>query len=255
MQITITPNYPDTVKAHALKMAQPNNDIPSQEDGNVWNTIKELAPNWLARKKQGISHPGYPVNYKDYWTVFSYNCKPSQFPQLDAFINDTFPIGKTFIEIGSGRGFYTAKLLESGWSGIVVDPCSSALEILANNNQTYADQLTRVCKKITHFIPEEPVDLVVCKDTFNYINPSKFQTVWENIFHRFLKKDGMLFGTLFVNNPDHSKLKTINQYKELGAWLIPDSRFIKPLLEDTGYTIIKTTSSTSWIVQQFSAKK
>ncbi len=256
MQIIKTPYNPDTIKAHALKMALPNNDIPSQEDANVWILIKELAPNWLARKKEGISNPGYPIQHKDYWIGYSINCKQTTpFPQLDKFIDNTFGVGKTVIEIGPGTGQFTQKFLECGWNVIAVDPCFNALELIAHNNQTYADQLTLICKKITKFTPEYLVDLVICTDTFNYINPAKFQIVWEKIFQQFLKKDGMLFGSLFVNHPNPVKLKTINQYKELGAWFVPDSSHVRPLLEGTGYTIKETATINASLIHQFIAQK
>jgi hypothetical protein len=136
------------------------------------------------------------------------------------------------------------------------------LEILANNNHKYWDQLTLVCKSIAKFTPEKPVDLVVCKDVFSHLSTAKFQAVWEKIHHHFLKKDGFLMGTLHTADKDPSKLVTLNKLKEIGAWLVPDKRLLLPLLEETGYKVEKTYNSIHAqldqgprLVFQFSAQK
>lgn len=96
----------------------------------------------------------------------------------------------------------------------------------------------------------EPVDLVICKDVFPYINPTKFQAVWKKIHDHFLKKGGYLMASIFSHDPSPTKLTMINQLKELGAWVLPDKRLLLSMLEGTGYTLEKT-----YVILQFSAQK
>lgn len=244
--------YPNTEESHRIfaeRMLTPDlvtSELTKDDVKNldvVWNTIKDLAPKWMERKKAGIRTPNYPINRKDYWTEYSKLCKPTPFYQLDQFLDNTFPINKTAIDIGCGPGDITKKLLECGWNVIAIDPCMSALKILEANNPNYGSQLTLICKSITKYTPEHPVDLVVCKDVFCHLNPSKFQAVWKKIYHIFLKKNGFLMGTIHAADEDPSKLVTINRMKDIGAWFVPDRRFIIPILEGTGYKVEKTYNS------------
>lgn len=238
--MTIVIRYPNTAESQKIfneRMQTPPDQI---RDGDVWNTIKELAPQWMERKRAGICLPDRPVLRSEYWKEHAKYSRPVLFTQLDQFIDNTLGVGKTAIDIGCGTGIITQKLLEAGWNVIAVDPCFEALEILASNNLTYADQLTLICKKITKFTPQSPVDLVVCKEVLSYVNPAKFQAVWEKIYNS-LKKDGALFGTLIAEDP--SKLTFVNQLKEIGAWALPDKQQILTLLEGTGYKVEKTAHS------------
>lgn len=233
--------YPKTVESKFFfeqRMQIPDPD--EIKEGDVWSTIKELAPKWMERKRAGICIPGYPIFKNDYWKEHSKCSKPTPFIQFDQYLENTFGVGKTAIDIGCGKGHTTQKLLECGWNVIAIDPCFEALELLANNTQSDWDQLTLVCKSITKFTPEHPVDLVVCKDVFPHLNPAKFKAVWEKIHHLFLKKNGFLIGTIF-STP--SKLDTSNQLKEIGAWFVPDKRMILPMIEEIGYKVEITERS------------
>ena len=262
------PSTEESMAIFAERMRLPDSESVTVSEKDLenpdlaWSLIKELAPKWLERKKTGICTPDYPIRKKDYWNEYSNNCNPTSFIQLDQFLESTSGHGKTAIDIGCGPGDITSKLLEKGWTVIAVDPCFNALEILANNNQARMDQLTLVCKSLTKFSPEHPVDLVVCKDVFNHLNPAKFQAVFEKIHQHFLKKEGLLFGTLFSSDPASSKIVTINRLRDIGAWLLPNRRLIMPLLEGTGYKVERTSNSLHAeleggprLVFQFSAQK
>lgn len=252
------PKTNESEKIFAERMQTPPEE--SKED-NVWNIIKELAPPWIERKKAGICMPGFPMVRKEYWGEQAKYCQPNSFAQLDQFIDNTFGPGKTAIDLGCGTGHITKKLLDCGWNVIAVDPCFSALEKLANIDQSYGN-LTLICKKATKFTPEFPVDLVVCKEVLPYINPSKFQSVWEKIHHLYLKKGGHLIGTLFSVGPDPTTFATANKLKEIGAWLLPSKQHILPMFEETGYIIEKNPISIhtqlegkSRLIFQFTAQK
>lgn len=264
------PNTVESIKIFKERMliieADPSINELTEDDlkssSVIWIKIKELAPKWLERKKAGIAIPSYPIFRKDYWTEFSKNCAPSNFIQLEQFIKKTNGVGKTAIDMGCGTGYITKSLLEKGWNVIAVDPCFNALEILAEKNKPYLDQLTLVCKSITKFTPDHPVDLVVCKDVFPHMNPSKFQAVFQKIHHLYLKKDGFLMGTIFATDNAPSKISKMNQLKEIGAWFLPDKRFILPMLEGTGYKVERTSNSLHTKLEkgprlcfQFSAQK
>lgn len=224
----------------------PNPDIPSIEltEENVrnleviWKTINELVPRWLSIKENGFHIPNLPITPKDYWGSYATQYDKDPFDLLEAFSEGK---GKTAIDLGCGWGDVTQCLLKYGYTVTAVDNSPSAIKIIKalNPAEIKSGQLKVVQASISKYTPDEPADLVVCKDVLPYVNPSKLQPLLNKIHDTFIKEDGSLLGTFFSTTPHPDQQVIMNQLKEAGAWFIPDRRMVKPLLEDSGFHIDK----------------
>lgn len=113
---------------------------------------------------------------------------------------------------------------------------------------------------ICEFLPEEPADLVIAADILPYIDPRKFRATWKKIHDVCVKENGIFIGNLFRAAPTPNELRMVNMMKEMGAWVLPDRRMVRPLLADAGFAIEKCTyrqdlPGPNQICIQFKAKK
>lgn len=245
----------------------PSIDIP-KEDGIysknvIWQTINDLAPDWKNRKIKLSSDKS--SCRKNYWGSYAKKASSIPFLLLNEFLTRYNNPNKVAIDLGCGSGDLTKTLLEKGWSVIAVDYAPKALKILskANPSEIKSGKLKVIHSSITKYTPSKPVDLVICRNVLSYINPEKFQSLWERIHNLFLKDNGTLIGTIFTKSPHPSQAKSIQALEEIGAWLLPDFRMARPLLINTGYTIhncalqlnTKCLKPEDQIIIQFSATK
>ncbi|MBA3237571.1 MAG: class I SAM-dependent methyltransferase [Parachlamydiaceae bacterium] len=163
------------------------------------------------------------------------------------------------MDLGSGNSPAIKDLLQRGWRVIAVDSSRATLAILEKQfkGEINLGKLSLIEKDVATFTPLESADLVIAADIFPYINPSKFENLWNRIHDTFIKENGFLIGNFFrVTNATPE----INALKEMGAWFLPDRRMVRPLLTNQGYEIIKCTfrkdqPNNDPICIQFIAKK
>lgn len=215
----------------------PNIDIPTDESANsmdVWSPIDDLASVWKKRKKEDAL-----TCRKEYWGSYAEKASSIPFRLLEAFLLHNNNPSKLAIDLGCGNGDLTMLLLNNGWSVTAVDYSPKALEILSKTNpsEIKSGHLKIIKSSLTKFIPENPVDLVICRNVLSYINPGKFQALWKRIHNLFLKDNGHLIGTLFTKSSHPSQIKPIQSLEDIGAWLLPDFRMARPLLTHAGYTV------------------
>lgn len=121
-----------------------------------------------------------------------------------------------------------------------MDSSSLALDLLFTvyNKEVEEEQLELIEEDVATFTSDEMTDLVIATDVLPYTDPSQFRATWTKIHDTLIKEKGFLIGTLFRSAPTHNEVQLMNGAKEMGAWLLPDSRMVKPLLKQTGYKII-----------------
>lgn len=242
---SIYPCTDQTISAFNKRIKEPYNDIPSvvlTEDNVrdlqvIWMTINELSKKWSERKKTGLRVPDHPTENKAFWGYFAEKWSTPSMPILEDFIQLSDGKGKVAIDLGCGNGEVTQSLLKKGWTVIAVDNSQKALERLSL--KTKSDRLTVVRSSINKYTPDAPADLVICKNVLSYINPAKFEALWGKIHNLLLKEKGILIGTMYTASSHPDQLVEMNKIKEVGGWLLPDRRMVRPLLEGAGYKIEK----------------
>lgn len=233
-------SLPEKTHLSAFKrsITPPNIDIPIEENvcslELVWSAINELVPDWKQRKAEAKS-----ICRKKYWGAYAEKASSIPFRLLEAFLLQYNHPSKLAIDLGCGNGDLTKHLLDKGWSVIAVDYSSKALKVLskANLSAIKSGKLQVIKSSLTKFYPEKLADLVICRNVLSYINPGKFQALWERIHDLFLKDNGFLIGTIFTKSSHPSQIKPIQALEEIGGWLLPDYRLARPLLINSGYTI------------------
>lgn len=176
---------------------------------------------------------------KAFWGEFVKKHNGGKMSLLQDFIDQSQGKGKVALDLGCGKGEMVKPLLEKGWTVIAVD-FSEASEILSKNNPSAINsgQLKVIKANINKYQPDQPVDLVICKNVFPYINPSKFKAMWEKI-PTFLKTNGTFIGSIGTTSSHPDQLIEMNKVKEVGGWFLPDRRMVRPLLEGAGYKVEK----------------
>lgn len=216
----------------------PNIDIPKDENtynmDTLWSAINDLGPIWKKRKTEGQL-----TCRKEYWGSYAEKASPIPFRLLEAFLLHNNNPSKLAIDLGCGNGDLTKLLLSNGWSVTAVDYSPKALKILskANPSEIKSGHLKIIKSSLTKYIPDNAVDLVICRNVLSYVNPGKFQALWERIHNLFLKDEGHLIGTLFTKSSHPSQIKPMQSLEDIGAWLLPDFHMARPLLTHAGYTI------------------
>lgn len=215
----------------------PNIDIPTEENPSsikdIWAATSDLAPVWEKRKADSLK------SRKKNWETNAKTASPIPFRLLEELLANYNNFSKTAIDLGCGKGDLTKTLLDKGWTVIAVDYSPKVLKILskAHPAEIKSGQLKIIEKSINKYTPDLPVDLVVCRNVLTYINPKKFQALWERIHKSFLKESGYLIGTIFTKSSHPSQIIPMKAYEDLGAWFLPDFRMARPLLTNSGYTI------------------
>lgn len=209
------------------------NDETARNMEVIWKSIDAAALTWLGGQDARV--PGKPTDRQEYWGDHARSIPLAISPEVITFIQSLDGRGKTAIDLGCGKGAVTILLLQRGWKVIAVDNSGPALDFLKKYREEQGTgQLTVVQQDVTTYLPAESVDLVIAYDILPYIDPKEFRATWAKIHDTFLKKSGLLLGTLFRKVKDHIHT---NLMKEQGAWLLPDRRMVRPLLQDAGYEI------------------
>lgn len=227
-QIALAPNEEPVVEM---------NDKTARDINVIWNSIQDAATRW--RGNRDSYFPGMPADRKEFWGAFAKDHKTSSLPVVEEFIGNSEGKGKTAIDLGCGNSPAAKLLLQRGWSVIAVDNSRSALNVLAEQNKAAirSGQLSIIEADISTYIPSQPVDLVIAADVFSYIDPSNFRNTWIKVHDVFIKKNGFLVGSLFRSAVNQKQVPLMNLLKEMGAWLLPDRRMVRPLLTEAGYEI------------------
>ncbi len=241
--IRMVPKTPETIAALTQIIHMPLDkpivamDEKSARDmPTIWASIR--AATWLG--KNDACYPTMPADRKEFWGAFAAQNAHMNLPVAETFIKESTGKEKVAVDLGCGDSPAAKLLLGRGWRVIAVDNSRSALVVLAGNNQAAlrSGQLTIVEADITEFAPSEPVDLVIAADSLQYIDPMKFEVTWRKI-HGYIKEKGFFIGSLLraAPIPDPLLMSAMNGMKAFGAWVLPDRRMVRPLLEHVGYQI------------------
>lgn len=217
----------------------PMDDRTARDIDTIWRTIASAT--W--RGAQQVHIPDMPLDRKEFWGAFASDHKPEPLPLLKTFLSTHDGNGRTAIDLGSGNSPAVPLLLSKGYRVIAVDYSRPALNILTANNQDAlaSGQLTLVEQDITTYT-SEPVDLVVAADIFPYLDPTQFRATWMKV-SAYIKANGHLIGSLFrfppeigTSSPHATKALTLlNMIQEMGVWVLPDRRMVRPLLQAGHY--------------------
>ncbi len=192
-----TPSAKTHLTEFKRSITPPNIDIPKEESveslDEIWSAIHALKTAWLNNKTETCR--------KEYWGNYAKKASSIPFRLLDDFLLHYDKKSKVAIDLGCGKGDLTKTLLSKGWSVIAVDYSPTALEVVSSTcpQEIKSGHLKVICSSITKYIPDNPVDLVLCRNVLSYINPGKFQALFERIHNLFLKDDATLLGTIFTS--------------------------------------------------------
>ncbi len=210
------------------------NDVTARDMSVIQSSLEAVTKRW--RGEQNSRIPGHPMDRKEFWGAYAGNHPGTPLPLANDFIDRSNGFEKVAIDLGCGNSPVIRPLLDKGWRIIAVDYSKPTLNILANlyEKEIASEQLTIIEDYVTEFTPDKPVDLVIAADIFPYINPTNFQNTLKKIHDTFLKENGFLIGNIFRTTSDTPQ---VNITKEMGAWLLPDRRMVRPLLTAAGYEI------------------
>ncbi len=253
VQFPLVPKNPETMNMiHEILSAPVDNPIVEMNDQTardmeiISQSMADIATRWRGRMDCRL--PGMPINKKDYWGIFANDGKGNHqlLPAVKDFIKNTLGCGKVAIDLGCGDSPAAAFLLQRGWRVIAVDNSPSALNVFRemHEREIASGQLTIVEADATEFNPEEPVDLVIAADIFQYIDPAQFLKTLAKVHDLFLKDKGILIGSLFRSPPlpaTELHIIQMNVLKEMGGWFLPDRRMARPILKNAGYEIKSCT--------------
>jgi 2-polyprenyl-3-methyl-5-hydroxy-6-metoxy-1,4-benzoquinol methylase len=202
----------------------------------IWSSIEDTTQYWKGNKVCQI--PGEPFSRKDFWGELAKNRPLMHLSILDKFLKNNDVSEKTALDLGCGNSPAVNSLLQKGWSVTAIDYSQSALDVLRERiDEIYLDKIKFYCADILSGSPARPFNLVIATDILPYIDPKRFQKLWKKIHDVFLNNNGFLIGTLFRAAPTEKEIPYMNMAKEMGAWLLPDGRMAKTLLNETGYSI------------------
>jgi SAM-dependent methyltransferase len=223
-----------------VPIPSPMDDQTARDIDTIWRTIAS-AP-W--RGAQPVHIPGTPLDRKQFWGAYASDHKPDLLPLLKTFALSHDGHGKTAIDLGSGNSAAVPLLLAKGYRVIAVDYSRPSLDVLIQNNRAALDshQLTIVEEDITTYTPFESVDLVIAAEIFSFIDPTQFRVTWMKV-SKYIKTNGHLIGTFFrfppeidTPSPHATKALTLlNMIQEMGVWVLPDRRMVRPLLQAAHY--------------------
>ena len=227
---------------------------------NIWKSIEATSSRWRGNNPARLI--GKPTDRQQLWGLFAKG-NPEVLPVLQDYIESMdSKKGKLAIDLGSGNSPSAKILLKRGWRVIAVDSSKSALDLLRSSTmkEINEEQLKIVESDIASFETSEQADLVIAADSLNYINPLDFKKTWQKIHDQFLKQGGDFIGSLYRCETSAGPVPLTNTFKEMGAWLLPDRRMVRPLLTNTGYDIKtciyrKSNEEDEPICIQFVAKK
>lgn len=250
MSFRLVPKTPETMAIILRIVAAPAdqpivemNDETARNMGIIWRSIDVIATRWRGRSECRI--PGQPMDRREMWGVFASDCKGEHqiLPALVDFIGTGRGEGKVAIDLGCGESAAAALLLQRGWTVIAIDNSRPALEVFRemHSAEIASGQLRVIEADATEFTPSAPVDLVVAADVLPYLDPAQFRTTWTRVHDLFLKQKGIFVGSLFREATHPADLVNTNIMKEMGAWLLPDRRMVRPLLTAAGYEIRSCT--------------
>lgn len=252
-QFPIVPETLETLSAFQKILSAPAdrpivemNEETARDMDVIRRSIEALAADW--RGKMDCRIPSMPAGRKEFWGRFAAMTveTPLLLPELTNFIGDARGDGKIAIDLGCGSSAPATLLLKRGWKVIAVDNSPSVLDILRQKHLTEiaSGQLILIEADATEYTPAEAVDLVVASDLFFYIDPALFFSTWKKVHDLFVKKGGILIGSFHRCPPppiSAKELAHMNGMKEMGAWLLPDRRMVRPLLTHAGYVIKSCT--------------
>lgn len=241
----IWPSTPQNIEDFRRRVQAPYDDKPivlmddttARNMDIIWRTFQDLATRWKGH--QAMVFPGMPTDRKKFWAFFAQDHRPKPLPMFEEFVAKHEGKGKLAIDLGCGNSPAVRPLLGKGWRVLGVDSSKASLDVLAAQNAEAiaSGQLVLQESDVADFVPKEAADLVLAADIFPYVDPARFQETWKKIHDTCVKEEGFLVGTFFRAPVRKDQEPEANIFKEMGAWLLPDRRMVRALLNQTGYEV------------------
>lgn len=176
---------------------------------------------------------------REFWAIYNKNPRSiSSFAQkaIDLAEKQYSAQEKACVDLGCGNSGLAPMLLQKGWTFHAVDSSpESLIRIFENTIKKKIDQskLTINNEKMEEFVFPEKVTLVTAQSSFPYVDPSRFQNLWDRI-HTALIPGGYIAGNMFVRPLDSQKEEGL---REKGIWFA-DAQVMKAFAKSKDYQIL-----------------
>lgn len=201
----------------------------------LWNSIESISSQFnteepLITQEKKICETICQIRQK----VFL-SCNHTASVMID-FFHETPSQGR-LLDLGCGRGANSIFLLDKGWNVDAVDISKDALKLYKEQAQDHGitGRLRLIQGDITlKEFEKDCYDVVICYDTFSYIDSKKIRPLMEKIYN-ILKTNGKLFGSLFIYN--ENARTQIEHLEKFGAHFYKGQHIVPNLLNYTGLDI------------------
>ncbi len=147
---------------------------------------------WIAEKQEKLSYPDdgnescFLVEDRSFWFQHRNNCIIAMIKQ--------FPPDGTILDVGGGNGFVTKRLLDEGFSAVLLEPGLTG----ARNAKRYRQIPNVICATLDAAVfSDGSLSVIGCFDVIEHIESDRD---FIKTAHCLLKSDGMFYGTVPAYN-------------------------------------------------------